>query len=249
MNGGSIVQVTLWNSPYLGEPMLSALGLADEVRKKFGLATHFVLAPRAEAQPWLGQLDEAGVTWSILPDERGAWREHLDGVVRDRRAALIHSHFTEADLESAAAAAAAGIPCVWHLRTGFIGYPLVQRVKDLFKMRIVARRRVAAADHGFDLAGRAHGPARRARERIKTVPNAIVTERFARTYTSADRARAARSGPRRRCRPLYGLVARDQGRGRARRRPAGDRRAPPAVNALLVGERADARRFFRSGCR
>lgn len=189
MTAGSIVQVTLWNSPYLGNFMLSELALAGEVRKQFGLGAHFVLAPGAEGQPWLRQLEAAGVTWSILPNERGRWRAHLDDVVRERRAKLIHTHFTEADLQAAAAASAAGIPCVWHSRTGFTGYPLVQRVKDLYKLRLVARLRVArliaVSAWLAELAARRGAP----RDRIETVPNAIATERFARL---PDRA-AARS--------------------------------------------------------
>jgi glycosyltransferase involved in cell wall biosynthesis len=176
---GSIVQVTLWNSPYLGNFMLSELALASEVRKQFGLGTHFVLAPGADGQPWLSQLEAAGGTWSILPDDRGTWRAHLDEVVHAQRAKLIHSHFTEADLQAAGVAAAAGIPCVWHLHTGFTGYPLVRRVTDLFKLRIVARRRVArliaVSTWLAELAARRGAP----RARIETVPNAIATERFA----------------------------------------------------------------------
>jgi glycosyltransferase involved in cell wall biosynthesis len=189
MTAGSIVQVTLWNSPYLGNFMLSELALARAVREQFGLGAHFVLAPGADDQPWLRDLEAASVTWSILPDDRRAWRKHLDDVVSKHRAALIHAHFTEADLPAAAAAAAAGIPCVWHLRTGFTGYPLVQRLKDLLKQRIVARRRVArlvaVSPWMAELAVRRGAP----RDRIDTVPNAIATERF---HDLPDRAAARR---------------------------------------------------------
>ncbi len=175
----SVVQVTLWNSPYLGNFMSSELALAKAVRTELGLGTHFVLAHGAEGQPWLGELDAVGATWSILPKERGAWRAHLDRVAAEHHAAIVHSHFTYADLQAAATAAAAGVPCVWHVRTGFTGYPLRQRVKDLFKQRIVARRRVArivtVSQWLSNLAARRGAP----RGRIETVPNAIVSERFA----------------------------------------------------------------------
>jgi glycosyltransferase involved in cell wall biosynthesis len=179
MNAGSIVQVTLWDSPYLGNFMLSELALADAVREQFGLGTHFVLAPQAGGQPWLGELDAQGVSWSVLPADRRRWRAHLDEVVREQRAALVHAHFTAVDLQAAAAAAAAGVPCVWHVRTGFTGYPLAQRVKDLFKLRIVARRRVAriiaVSPWLAQLAERRGAP----RGRIETIPNAIAADRFA----------------------------------------------------------------------
>jgi glycosyltransferase involved in cell wall biosynthesis len=175
----SVVQVTLWNSPYLGNFMSSELALAEEVRKQFGLGTHFVLATGAEGQPWLGELDLAGITWSILPPERRAWRAHLDSVIDEHGGALLHAHFTAADLQTASAAAAARVPCVWHIRTGFNGYPLRQRAKDILKMRIVARRRVAriiaVSPWLAGFARRRGAPG----ERIETVPNAIVIERFA----------------------------------------------------------------------
>jgi glycosyltransferase involved in cell wall biosynthesis len=175
----AVVQVTLWNSPYLGNVMSSQLALAATVRERLGLGTHLVLADGAAGMPWLADLDAAGVTWSILPPASSNWREHLTAVVREHDAALVHAHFTAADLQSAAVAAAARIPCVWHVRTGFNGYPLRQRAKDLLKMRIVARRRVArivaVSPWLADLARRRGAPA----DRIDVVPNAIVVERFA----------------------------------------------------------------------
>ena len=159
--------------------MASELALAAEVRARFGLATHFVLADGAAGQPWLADLQAGGVSWSILSPDRSECRAHLDEVIRERSAALIHAHFTEADLQSASAAAAAGIPCVWHVRTGFNGYPLTQRAKDLLKMRIVARRRVArvvaVSPWLGELARRRGAPPRR----IDVVPNGILFERFA----------------------------------------------------------------------
>lgn len=183
----SIVQVTLWDSPYLGNFMVSQLMLAAAVRERFGLGTHFVLGAGAAGQPWLSELEQRGISWSSLPRERAASRAHLDAVIRDCPAALIHTHFTAADLQAAAAGAAAGIPCVWHVRTGFTGYPLAQRIKDLYKMRVVARRRVgrivAVSPWLGGLARRRGAPA----ERIAVVPNAVLVDRFARL---PDRAAA-----------------------------------------------------------
>jgi glycosyltransferase involved in cell wall biosynthesis len=174
----SIVQVTLWDSPYLGNFMASELALAQEVRERFGLGTHFVLAKDAGEQPWLEDLRAADTTWSVLAPDPAQCRAHLDRVIRERSAALIHAHFTAADLQTAAAAGAADIPCVWHIRTGFTGYPLSQRVKDLYKMRIVARRRVdriiAVSPWLGELARRRGAPAKR----IAVVPNAILFDRF-----------------------------------------------------------------------
>jgi glycosyltransferase involved in cell wall biosynthesis len=179
MNAGSVVQVTLWDSPYLGNFMLGELALAAAVRKQFGLGTHFVLAQKAADQPWLGELDARGVTWSILPQDRGRWRAHLDKVIRECSSPLVHTHFTAADLPAAAAAAAAGVPCVWHVRTGLPEYSLRQRVKDVFKLRIVARRRVAriiaVSPWLAELAAQRGAP----RARIETIPNGIAADRFA----------------------------------------------------------------------
>jgi glycosyltransferase involved in cell wall biosynthesis len=187
VTASSIVQVTLWNSPYLGNFMSSELALAHHVRAQLRLGTHCVLAPGAEGQPWLEDLEAAGITWSILPPRRSAWRAHLDGVIREHAGALIHTHFTKADLPAASAARAAGVPCIWHIRTGFNGYPVRRRLTDLFKMRLVARRRVArilvVAPWLGELARRRGVPA----DRIELMPNAIVVERFARP---PDRAAA-----------------------------------------------------------
>jgi glycosyltransferase involved in cell wall biosynthesis len=175
----SVVQVTLWNSPYLGNFMCSELALARAVRTRFGLGTHFVLAHGAEGQPWLGDLDAAGVTWSILPARRRATRAHLDAVARERAAALVHTHFTLADLPAARAAAGVGVPCVWHVRTGFNGYPLLQRATDVLKMRIVPRRRVARIITVSPWLAEFVAARGAPRERIEMVPNAIVADRFA----------------------------------------------------------------------
>jgi glycosyltransferase involved in cell wall biosynthesis len=178
MNAGSIIQVTLWDSPYLGNFMLSELALAKAVSEQFGLGTHFVLAPQAGGQPWLGELDAQGVTWSILPADSNRWRAHLDEVVREQRAALVHAHFTSVDLQAAAAAAAVGAPCVWHVRTGFTHYSLAQRVKDVFKLRIVARLRVARIIAVSPWLAQRAAQRGAPRGRIETIPNAIAADRF-----------------------------------------------------------------------
>jgi glycosyltransferase involved in cell wall biosynthesis len=175
----SVVQVTLWNSAYLGNTMLGQLALARSVRERFGLSTHFVLAPGAEGMPWLKQLDDEGTTWSIMPPRRRDWRAHLSSVIEQRDAVLVHTHFTSADLAGAQAARAAGVPCVWHVRTGFTGYPLRQRLTDLVKLRWVAPRSVssivAVSPWLAKFIRRRGAPARL----IETVPEAIAMERFA----------------------------------------------------------------------
>ncbi|MBB4661678.1 glycosyltransferase family 4 protein [Conexibacter arvalis] len=184
MSERSLVQVTLWNSPYLGNVMTSQLALAATVRRELGLGTHFVLADGAAGQPWLADLEAAGTTWSVLPPRRG-WKAHLARAVRDHDAALVHTHFTAADLAGARVATAAGIPCVWHVRTGFNGYPPRQRAKDLVKMRLVARRdvaRIVAVSPWLgELVRRRGAPA----ERVEVVPNAIVLSRFDRMPSRA----------------------------------------------------------------
>ena len=175
----SIVQITMWHSPYLGNFMASELALARRTRSELGLATHLVLAEGSAGQPWLADLDAAGVSWSILPARKRSWRAHLEGVVREHEAALVHSHFTAADLQAAAVCHAAAIPCVWHVHTGFNGYPLRRRLTDVLKMRIVARRRVArvlVVSQWLAELTRRRGVPRRL---IEVLPSAIVAERFA----------------------------------------------------------------------
>jgi glycosyltransferase involved in cell wall biosynthesis len=179
MSQRSVVQVTLWNSEYLGNFMLSELALAREVRARLGLTTHFVLGYEAEGREWLKDLDEEGFTWSIFPSSRLRWKRHLDGVIAEHRGALVHAHFTAADLQAAAAAGKAGIPCVWHIRTGFNGYPLRHRLTDLLKMRIVARRRISRVIAVSSWLGQFARMRGIPPKRVEVVENAITTERFA----------------------------------------------------------------------
>jgi 1,2-diacylglycerol 3-alpha-glucosyltransferase len=175
----SIVQVTLWNSLYLGNFMLSQIELARAVEATLGLGTHCVLGPGADGLPGLRELDAAGLTWSILPREHRRWRAHLDEVVRERDAALMHTHFTAADLAAAASAHAAGVPCVWNVATGISGYPLRKRVTDLYKMRFVARRRVARIVTVSRWLGELALRRGAAPEQVEVLPNALLIDRFA----------------------------------------------------------------------
>jgi glycosyltransferase involved in cell wall biosynthesis len=176
---GTIVQVTNWNSPYLGNFMASELALAEAVRARFGLATHLVLGVGGGEQPWTADLDAAGVTWSEIPADAKAARDHLVHVLRERDGLLLHSHFTSWDLAAAAAARTVGVPCLWHMHTGFLGYPLKQRLKDLWKIRVIRRRsvaRVIAVGPALaELAARRGVPA----AQIVVIPNALVLDRFA----------------------------------------------------------------------
>jgi glycosyltransferase involved in cell wall biosynthesis len=176
---GTIVQVTNWHSSYLGSFMLSQLALARAVRERFGLETHLVLGAGGGAQPWTADLEAAGVSWSELPPGDLAAREHLTALLADRDGRLVHSHFTSSDLAAAAAARAAGVPCVWHVHTGFLGYSLRQRIKDLWKIRAVARRsvdRVIVVGAGLgELAARRGVRA----STIVVIPNALELDRFA----------------------------------------------------------------------
>src|SRR3954451_9480391 len=176
---GAVVHVTMWNSPYLGNFMASELALARVVRERFGLGTHLVLGPGGAAEPWTADLTVEGVTFSELPPGLRAGRAHLDGVLAEHDARLVHSHFTSGDLPAAGAARAAGVPCVWHVHTGLLGYPPRKRLTDLYKIRVVARRSVdrvvVVAPWLADLAARRGIP----RAAIELVPNALVLERFA----------------------------------------------------------------------
>jgi glycosyltransferase involved in cell wall biosynthesis len=171
--------VTLWDSPYLGNFMSSQLLLADAVAKELGLATHLVLAEGALSQPWLSELERPHLSWSILPaGGRARSIEHLQQVVREHGAAIVHSHFTQADLEALVAARRERAKCVWQMHTGFEAYSLRQRVKDLLKVRVLGRRVdcvVAVSDWVANLARRRGFPA----GRVVLLPNAIVLDRFA----------------------------------------------------------------------
>jgi glycosyltransferase involved in cell wall biosynthesis len=238
MSERAIVQVVLWNSPYLGNVMTSQLALARAVRERFGLSTHFVLAAGAEGQPWHHDLEAAGTSWSILPGRRSEWHGHIAGLLRDGSAALAHAHFTAADLMTARAARRLRIPCVWHVRTGFNGYPARQRIKDLYKMRWVAQRdiaRIVAVSPWLgELLRRRGAPA----DRIEVIPNAIVLERFAQ-MPSRDEARA-RFGLDRDAQVVLGLGWWPDVKGADVFLDALTQIAPrqPSLQALLVGEEA-----------
>jgi glycosyltransferase involved in cell wall biosynthesis len=174
----AIVQVTLWQSPYLGNFMSSQLRLAGTVREALGLETHVVLAEGALGQPWCSELASAGVSWSVLP-ERGRKRrvEHLVRVAREHGAAIVHSHFTRADVDSLAAARRTGARCIWQMHTGFEGYSLRQRLKDLVKVGRLGRRVdcvIVVSDWLAALAQRRGFPA----DKVIVLPNAIVLDRF-----------------------------------------------------------------------
>lgn len=187
MTGRSIIQVTLWNSPYLGNFMSSELAFARAAQARFGLGTHFVLGDGAEEQGWLEDIEAQGGTWSVLPPKISRWHSHIKRVVGEYDPALLHTHFTAADLQSASIASRAGVPCVWHIRTGFTGHSLQQRAKDLVKWRLVAQRRVArivaVSTWLGELVCRRGAP----RDRVEVLPNPVMLDRFARL---PDRAQA-----------------------------------------------------------
>jgi glycosyltransferase involved in cell wall biosynthesis len=178
MTGRSVLQVTTWNSPYLGNFMASELTFARSIRARFGLGTHFVLGDGALAYRWRDDLDSEGATWSVLPAGRHGWRDHLRRAAEECDAALVHTHFTAADIQAAGVASAAGVPCIWHVRTGFNGYPPRQRAKDLLKMRIIARRQVdriiAVSPWLGELMRRRGAPP----DRIEVLPNPVIVDRF-----------------------------------------------------------------------
>jgi glycosyltransferase involved in cell wall biosynthesis len=178
MTGRSIIQVTLWNSPYLGNFMSSELAFARAVQARFGLGTHFVLGDGAEGQRWLKDIEAQGGTWSVVPPRISRWHAHIKRVVGEYDAALLHTHFTAADLQSASIASKAGVPCLWHIHTGFTGLSLKQRAKDLVKWRLIARRRVAriitVSSWLGELVCRRGAPP----DRVEVVPNPIALDRF-----------------------------------------------------------------------
>jgi glycosyltransferase involved in cell wall biosynthesis len=188
-NPRSVVQVTVWDSPYLGNFMSSQLVLADAVAAELGLATHLVLAEGARDQPWLAELDRPHLSWSILPPHgRARRRGHLERIAREHDAAIVHSHFTEADVEAVVAAGRCGARCIWQMHTGFAAYSARQRAKDLFKVGVLGRRVdrvIAVSDWVAGLARRRGFPA----AKVVMLPNAIVLERFA-SLPARDAARA-----------------------------------------------------------
>lgn len=186
----TVVQVTMWDSPYLGNFMHSQMALAAAVHGRFGLATHFVLGSGAVGQPWLAELAGPALSWSIpAPGKRGL-HGHLLAVTAEREPALLHSHFTAGDVQTERVAHRLGVPCVWHMHTGFEGYPRNQRLKDLVKIRLLGRRRVARILAVSDWLGGLALRRGAASEQVAVVPNAIALGRFsALPARSAARAR------------------------------------------------------------
>lgn len=185
----SVIQVTVWDSPYLGNFMSSQLVLADVVAAELGLETHLVMAEGARDQPWLVELDRPHLSWSILPPHgRVGRRRHLERVAREHGAAIIHSHFTEADVEAFGAARRCGARCIWQMHTGFPTYSIRQRAKDVLKVRVLGRRvdRVIAVSEWVATLARRRGfPV----DGLVVLPNAIVLDRFA-SLPDRDAARA-----------------------------------------------------------
>lgn len=178
MSAETVIQCTAWDGPYLGNFMLGQLALAERVHDELGLRTHFVLGSDAARQPWVAELEQPHLSHSVPPAGRPALARHLAEVVSQHPPALVHSHFTQPDLPAQAAAHRAGAPCVWHMHTGFEGYPARQRLKDLLRIRLIGHRRVArivAVSPWIGALARRRGA--RA-EQVVVIPNAIAMERF-----------------------------------------------------------------------
>ncbi len=237
----------MWDSPYLGNFMSGQLVLADAVARDLGLATHLVLAQGALGQPWLAELDRPHLSWSILPGRGRRTRlRHLERVVREHGGAIVHSHFTEADLEAALVAHRCRARCVWQMHTGFESYSLRQRAKDLVKVHALGRRvdrLIAVSEWIASLARRRGFP----NDRVVVLPNAIVLERFARL---PDRTAArARFGLPPDAHVALALAWWPEAKGAdvvvdALRRLAADSGGPPPIGLLVGEERLES--FVRS---
>ena len=234
----SIVQVTLWNSPYLGNFMAGQLLLARAVAEELGFATHLVLAEGALDQPWRSELDRPYLSWSILPAGRSARIQHLERVARQARRGHRAQSFHAAPTSSrwswrAAAARGACGRCT----------PVSRPTRCVSERRISAKVTllgryvdcvVAVSDWVATLARRRGFPA----HRIALVPNGIVLDRFAALPDKVERA--SPPGPRRRSgyRLGVGVVA---GGERSRRHTRGARaagRARQAPDGFAGGRRA-----------
>src|SRR5664279_2999234 len=80
MTERSVVQVTLWNSPYLGNFMSSELVLAGAVRARFGLGTHFVLEHGARRRRG---------RWELAFQDRHARTARTHAEVAERRVCVL----------------------------------------------------------------------------------------------------------------------------------------------------------------
>lgn len=178
----SILEVCGYYGPYPGTfiPTLIAVGRAVEAR--LGLGYHCVFPAPMRDRPWVDLLSEAGITTSFLEDRRSAvsTTRALSRIAATAEPALIRSHFSRWDLQSAVVARRLGAACVWHMHTGRIAQaPFVTtRAKDLVKARLLGR---LLCDRVFAVSGEiARFAVSRGipRARVEVVLNGIDVERF-----------------------------------------------------------------------
>lgn len=235
----SILEISDFHGPYAGTFIPTLVAVGDAVRTRLGLEYRCAFPVEVRDRPWNALLADAGIEVTFL-DKAAPLPQRLRAVhalARGTEAALIRSHFTGWDMESAVAGRAAGAAVVWNVHTGDLTYDWRGRARDLIKVRMVSRfacdRVIAVSDQiATDLRRRGF-PARK----VATVLNGIDVERLARESDGAD-ARAARAAfglpPEGRVVLLFGRTPYLKGVDvvvRALSEPA----PPPGLNVLIVG--------------
>jgi glycosyltransferase involved in cell wall biosynthesis len=190
-DGGALVLACDFAARHPGNFLPSQFAIARAAHERLGLRTVFVLPERARRRYWVAQIPEAGFRCEFLPAASRARPSALLSIARRAGARIVHAHYTWFDLDALYAGRRTGAAVVWHVRSGLFRPPrLKQRLSDVVKGRVLARgcaAVIAVSDHIASELRERGFPA----DRILTIPNALVLDRF------AD-PRAARAETRRR---------------------------------------------------
>ncbi|HMN15830.1 MAG TPA: glycosyltransferase family 4 protein [Bellilinea sp.] len=147
MKTSNILQIASYGGPYSGGFISSLLHLEEKIAEQTGLGTVYVFSSIAEGRPWLQLFHDRGSPVLFIDKQMAIPKRYrtVTAIAREYNAALVHSHFGAFDLDAAVAGARVGAKVVWHVHSDLEQvYKVRQRMKDLIKMRLIARTSVDA---------------------------------------------------------------------------------------------------------
>jgi glycosyltransferase involved in cell wall biosynthesis len=173
-----ICQISDFSPEYGGSFIEALLSLARHCRDKMGLETLCLFPGESRGKAWLQKFDEEGTRYAFIPRRR-TFPFYLDSLLRNNTPLLFHSHFSTFDLAAVFAKLIfyRKAQVVWHFHSSGI-LTTRQRIKDLFKVQLIARsfvsRFIAVSDDAY------HYTMKRGylRNNTSLVYNGINTSRF-----------------------------------------------------------------------
>lgn len=141
-NKGAIVQIADYGAPYAGNFISSLLCLHEAVATELKVDTVFVFPESARQRPWITMVQNQKIPVLFIDKSMRLVKrlQALHSIAESSNALLLHSHFTEFDLDATWVAHRMRIKSVWHVHSKLHGrYKVKQRMKDLLKMRMVAK--------------------------------------------------------------------------------------------------------------